>query len=84
MTKKKEEAVEEINKKLVETPVEIIETPVVETPVVEKPVGEGEYYFMRIGETLEEVAKKFNTSVEKLNKLNNNPELIGTNQIRVK
>ena len=76
MAKKKEEIIEE---EVIETPVEIVET-----PVVEKPVEEGEYYFMRIGETLEEVAKKFNTSVEKLNELNNNPETIGTNQIRVK
>lgn len=77
MAKKKEEKI--IEEEVIKTPVEIVET-----PVVEKPVEEGEYYFVRIGETLKDVAEKFNTSVEKLNELNNNPELIGTNQIRVK
>lgn len=80
MAKKKEEKI--VEEEVIETPVEIVEAPV---ETLEKPVlEEGEYYFVRIGETLKDVAEKFNTSVEKLNELNNNPELIGTNQIRVK
>lgn len=41
-----------------------------------------EYYTLRIGETLKEVAKKFGLNEEELTKLNG--EVIGTNQIRLK
>lgn len=41
-----------------------------------------EYYILRIGETLKDVAKKFGVDEEKLKQLNG--EVIGTNQIKVK
>lgn len=41
-----------------------------------------EYYTLRIGETLKDVAKKFGLSEESLKKLNG--EVIGTNQIKLK
>ena len=37
-----------------------------------------------IGETLENVAKKFNTTVEKLSKLNEGSDFVGGNQVRVR
>ena len=41
-----------------------------------------EYYVLKIGETLEEVAKKFKLSAKKLKELNG--EVVGTNQIKLK
>ena len=41
-----------------------------------------EYYTLRIGETLNDVAKKFGLSEESSKKLNG--EVIGTNQIKLK
>ena len=41
-----------------------------------------EYYTLRIGETLKDVAKKFGVDEEKLKQLNG--EVFGTNQIKVK
>ncbi len=41
-----------------------------------------EYYILKIGETLKDVAKKFGLKEEKLQKLNG--EVIGTNQIKLK
>jgi len=41
-----------------------------------------EYYTLRIGETLKDVAKKFKLDEKKLEKING--EVIGTNQIRLK
>lgn len=41
-----------------------------------------EYYVLKIGETLEEVAKKFKLDVKKLKELNG--EVVGTNQIKLK
>ena len=41
-----------------------------------------EYYTLRIGETLKDVANKFGLDEEELTKLNG--EVIGTNQIRLK
>lgn len=41
-----------------------------------------EYYTLRIGETLKDVAKKFGLNEESLKKLNG--EVIGTNQIKLK
>lgn len=41
-----------------------------------------EYYILRIGETLKDVAKKFGVDEEKLKQLNG--EVVGTNQIKVK
>lgn len=52
----------------------------VDDNVVEKELQE--YYILKIGETLEDVAKKFKLDVEKLKELNG--EVFGTNQIRMK
>ena len=52
----------------------------VENNIVEKELQE--YYILKIGETLEDVAKKFNVNVDKLKELNG--EVFGTNQIRMK
>ncbi len=41
-----------------------------------------EYYTLRIGETLKDVAKKFGLDEKKLEELNG--EVIGTNQIKLK
>ena len=41
-----------------------------------------EYYTLRIGETLKDVAKKFGLNEESLKKING--EVIGTNQIKLK
>lgn len=41
-----------------------------------------EYYTLRIGETLKDVAKKFGLDEKKLEKING--EVIGTNQIKLK
>jgi hypothetical protein len=41
-----------------------------------------EFYTLRIGETLKDVANKFGLNEEELTKLNG--EVIGTNQIRLK
>ena len=41
-----------------------------------------EYYILKIGETLKDVAKKFGVDEEKLKQLNG--EVVGTNQIKVK
>ena len=41
-----------------------------------------EYYILRIGETLNDVAKKFKLDEKKLEKING--EVIGTNQIKLK
>lgn len=41
-----------------------------------------EFYILRIGETLKDVATKFGLNEEELTKLNG--EVIGTNQIRLK
>ncbi len=68
MKKRKQEIVEPIE--------ELVETV---NPVVES----DEYYLLKIGETLEEVAKKFNIDSKKLRELNGG-ELFGGNQIKLK
>lgn len=68
MRKKKAEVIEELE--------EIKEEPIKE--VKEVP----DYYLLKIGETLEDVAKKFGLEVEKLKKLNG--DVIGGNQIKLK
>lgn len=55
---------------------EIIEE--VKTPKIDVP----EFYTLRIGEALKDVANKFGLNEEELTKLNG--EVIGTNQIRLK
>lgn len=70
-------------KKIVEEPV--MEEPVVEEvkePVVEERLEEPEYYFLGTTETLEDVARKFNTTVERLKEING--ELSASNQMRVR
>jgi LysM repeat protein len=66
MRKKKEEIIEEE----------------VQEDIKEEPKEIKEYYFARIGETLEDIAKKFGLDVEKLKELNG--EIIGGNQVRLK
>ena len=41
-----------------------------------------EYYVLKVGETLDEVAKKFKLNAKKLKELNG--EVVGTNQIKLK
>lgn len=50
----------------------------VKAPKIDVP----EFYTLRIGETLKDVANKFGLNEEELTKLNG--EVIGTNQIRLK
>lgn len=50
---------------------------------VEEP-KEPVFYVFRTSDTLESVAKKFNTTVEKIKKLNGNAEISASNQMRVK
>lgn len=74
-------------KKKVEEPVmeEIMEEPVVEEvkeEVKEPRVETPEYYMLGITETLEDVARKFNTTVERLKEING--EISPTNQMRVR
>ena len=77
-------------KKKVEEPVieEIIEEPVMEEPVVEEVqeerVEEPEFYIFRTNDTLEKVAEKFGTTVDKLKELNDNREISTSNQMRVR
>lgn len=47
-----------------------------------KNINVPEYYTLKIGETLNDVAKKFELSEETLKKLNG--EVIGTNQIKLR
>lgn len=72
-------------KKKVEEPVmeEIMEEPVVEE-VQEERVDEPEFYIFRTTDTLEKVAEKFGTTVDKLKELNDNREISTSNQMRVR
>lgn len=82
-------------KKKVEEPVieeERIEEPVMEEPiieevqepVVEERVEEPEFYIFKTTDTLEKVAEKFGTTVERLKELNDNREISASNQMRVR
>lgn len=53
-----------------------------ELEVVESKTNIPEYYVVKIGETLKDVAKKFNLDEKKLEELNG--QVIGTNQIKLK
>lgn len=77
--KKKEEVLEQSTEPILEEEPKVF---VGYTQVIEEP--KEEFYILRIGETLEDVAKKFNTTVAELNGLNGNIEVVGSNQIRVK
>lgn len=66
-------------KKIIEEPIEEIKEEVKET---KKNIPE--YYITKIGETIKDIAKKFGVSEEKINELNNNPEIFGGNQIKLK
>lgn len=72
-------------KRKVEEPVmeEIMEEPVVEE-VQEERVDEPEFYIFRTTDTLEKVAEKFGTTVDKLKELNDNREISTSNQMRVR
>lgn len=72
-------------KKKVEEPVmeEIMEEPVVEE-VKEERREEPEFYIFRTTDTLEKVAEKFGTTVDKLKELNDNREISASNQMRVR
>lgn len=50
--------------------------------IKEEPKDIPEFYVLKIGETLADVAKKFGVSEVELKKLNG--EVMGTNQIKVK
>lgn len=77
-------------KRKVEEPVteEIIEKPAMEEPVIEEvqepAVEEPEFYIFRTTDTLEKVAEKFGTTVDKLKELNDNREISTSNQMRVR
>lgn len=72
-------------KKKVEEPVveEIMEEPAVEE-VKEERREEPEFYIFRTTDTLEKVAEKFGTTVDKLKELNDNREISTSNQMRVR
>lgn len=73
-------------KKKVEEPVmeeERREEPVVEE-VKEERREEPEFYIFRTTDTLEKVAEKFGTTVDKLKELNDNREISTSNQMRVR
>lgn len=71
--KKKEKLIEEVME----------EAKIEENAFKEKQdVNVPEYYTLRIGETLKDVAKKFGLNEESLKKING--EVIGTNQIKLK
>ena len=72
MAKKKEE-------KIIEEPIEEIKEEVKE---VKKDIPE--YYITKIGETIKDISKKFGVSEETINELNDNPEIFGGNQIKLK
>ena len=71
MRKKKAEVIEELE--------EIKEEPIEE---VKETKEVPDYCLLKIGETLEDVAKKFGLEVEKLKELNG--DVIGGNQIKLK
>jgi len=82
MEEVKEPVVEEVKEEIIEEPIveEVQEEKVEE--VKEERVEEPEYYMLGITETLEDVAKKFNTTVERLKEING--EISATNQMRVR
>lgn len=65
-----------------------VEEPVMEEPrveeVQEERVEEPEFYIFRTTDTLEKVADKFGTTVDKLKELNDNREISTSNQMRVR
>lgn len=61
--------------------VEEVKEPIIKEIVVPK-IEVPEFYILKIGETLTDVAKKFNIDEKKLKEMNG--EVVGTNQIRVK
>lgn len=69
MKKKKEEIIEDVK----------VEENV---PEIKQVANVPEFYTLRIGKTLKDVATKFGLNEEELTKLNG--EVIGTNQIRLK
>lgn len=70
-------------KKIIEEPIEEIKEEIKEE-VKETKKDIPEYYVAKIGETIKDIAEKFGVSEEKINELNNNPEIFGGNQIKLK
>ena len=58
------------------------EEKIIEEEIKEENTNVPEYYTLRIGETLKDVAKKFKLDEKELEKING--EVIGTNQIKLK
>ena len=56
----------------------------VEKPKIEETKGDPEFYIFRTTDTLEKVAEKFETTVDKLKELNDNREISTSNQMRVR
>lgn len=74
-----EEVKEEVKEEIIEEPrVEEAQEERVEEVKEEEP----EYYMLGITETLEDVARKFNTTVERLKEING--EVSASNQMRVR
>ena len=55
-----------------------------EKNIEKKEMNLPDYYIIGVGETLKDVAEKFRISEDKLKELNNNPEVFGGNQIKLK
>lgn len=73
-----------IKKKVEEVKEPIIEEAVVEEPKKEEKNTEPVFYVFKPTDTLESVAKKFNTTADKLRELNGNVSISASNQMRVK
>lgn len=76
-----------IKKKVEEVKEPIIEETVIEEPIIEEKVEkntEPVFYVVSANERVNDVAKKFGTTEEKIMELNHSSNIIGGNKIRVK
>lgn len=64
--------------------VEEVKEPIIKEPKKEEKNTEPVFYVFRPADTLESVAKKFNTTADKLRELNGNVSISTSNQMRVK
>lgn len=64
--------------------VEEVKEPIIKEPKKEEKNAEPVFYVFRPTDTLESVAKKFNTTADKLRELNGNVTVSASNQMRVK
>lgn len=64
--------------------VEEVKEPIIEEPKKEEKNTEPLFYVFRPTDTLESVAKKFNTTADKLRELNGNVSISASNQMRVR